>query len=270
MAEVAPTPSPTTSHASKSADLRGKQASKPIPQHIPPIPTIRPTGPQIPPSKSNALPPIVIAPCAEGQTPERLDTGARIKPDEGTSGESTLEVRNGTSLDAAVRLVDNSTNKTSRFVYIRATNDYTITGIEPGTYSLRFATGSEWVTSCREFQRDEDIKEFEKQLVFNRDVSIVYEGDQRIERWRSTKVSATLNAVPLGNAPTRKIDRKQFLEGHTGPNTAGDVRAAPAERPTPHRGRGAGKRNLHLAAPADSWCLSPGKSGRAIVPGALR
>jgi hypothetical protein len=178
--------------------------SSPAPQPIPIIP-------EIPQRKFKPGPPIaliapvpdipLVPPCAEGQSPERLETGKKIVPDEGTSGRSVLEITNGTNFDAAVRLVDNSTNGTSRFVYIRAMNDYTIEGVEPGTYSLLFATGSDWIATCADFQRDEDIREFEQPLVF----------EQNEEHVTHYKVS--LHRVLHGNARTKKIDRKRFLEG---------------------------------------------------------
>jgi len=136
-----------------------------------------------------------------GHTPERPYTGVRIEPDEGTFGNSKLEITNGLSVDAAARLLDNSTNRTSRFVYIRARDVYAIEGIEPGTYSLLFLSGSDWVAACGEFQRNEDIQEYEQPLEIEENAEY------------RTGYKATLNPVPYGNARTKKIDRRRFFQG---------------------------------------------------------
>jgi hypothetical protein len=117
------------------------------------------------PATNGAAHPIPIPPCAQGQQAERLHTGARIEPDGEASGLSELSVSNGTRSDAAVRLVDGSSGDTARFVYIEAGHLYTLTGIQPGTYTLRFILGREWVPACRDFLEAE-YSEFESALVF--------------------------------------------------------------------------------------------------------
>jgi len=146
-------------------------------------------------------PKLILPPCAVGQTPERPETGYRIADDEGTSGESTLEITNGRSVDAVVRLVNVATSRTSRLVYVRGKDAYTIDGIEPNTYSLIFAAGTDWVSACADFERDEDIQEFLKPLIF-----------EETEEDR-TRYKVTLHTVLHGNARTKKVDRKRFLEG---------------------------------------------------------
>jgi hypothetical protein len=134
-----------------------------------------------------------------GQTPERPETGAAIEPDVGNSGDSSLEVNNGTNLDAAIRLVETSTNTTSRFVYIRAHKVYTIEGIGPGTYSLRYALGRDWIDACRDFVRDESLHEFPNERTFEENYTTTWQ--------------VTLHGVLLGNVTPRNIDKKRFLEG---------------------------------------------------------
>ena len=143
--------------------------------------------------------PAPVPACAVGRKPERPATGSRIKPDEGTSGGSSLEITNGSDLDAAVRLVDNFTNRASRFVYVRAKEKQLLNAIEPGSYSLRYASGSDWTEACLDFLRDEDLEEFEEPVTFRAGY---------ISTW-----TVSLNPVPEGTAKTRKIDRKRFLEG---------------------------------------------------------
>lgn len=151
----------------------------------------------------------ITPPCAVGRTPERPNTGERIEPDVGTSGRSSLEISNGLSVDAAVRLVDSSTNTTSRFVYVRAHDNLKIGGIQPSTYYLRFASGLDWIPACADFLRDENINEFEETFPFQQET--VKDGDYYKTTW--TKVSASLNPVLEGTVSARKIDRERFLQG---------------------------------------------------------
>jgi hypothetical protein len=151
----------------------------------------------------------IIPSCAEGRTPERPYTGERIEPDVGTSGRSTLEISNGLSVDAAVRLVDTSSNRTSRFVYIRAHDMCKIEGIEASVYWLRYVSGLDWIPNCVDFLQEESIDEFEKPFPFHQET--FQEGNYLKDTW--TEATASLNPVPEGTAKTRKIDRKRFLEG---------------------------------------------------------
>jgi hypothetical protein len=173
-----------------------------IPGQLPQL-TFPPAGPSLPP-------PLIVTPkCAEGQTPVRLRTGERIEPDEETSGDSTLKVMNGLNVDAVVRLIDASTDTTSRFVYVRANEDYMIEGIKPGTYDLLYETGSDWISNCGEFQREEEIDEFEESHTFQQ--RVFEEGGYEHHTWTEARVS--LNPVFRGTARTRKIDRKRFFQG---------------------------------------------------------
>ena len=141
----------------------------------------------------------VLPPCAQGREPLRPRTGERIEPDDGISGESNIQVTNVGSLDAAVRLVDNVTGRTLRFVYVQAGHSFAIARIEAGTYSVRVQFGRDWISECHQFMRDTAYSEYAQPLVFL---------DDRIRFY-----TVTLNPVPAGNAVTRKIDRKRFFEG---------------------------------------------------------
>lgn len=157
------------------------------------------------PTTNQADQQLTISPCAQGQQVERLLTGARIEPDGEASGLSELSVSNGTRSDAAVRLVNGSSGNTARFVYIEAGHQYTLTGIEPGSYTLRFISGKEWVPACRDFL-DAEYFEFESPLVFK---NVIIDNDK--EEYDTIRV--TLNPVPRGNVRKRAIDRKRFFEG---------------------------------------------------------
>lgn len=157
------------------------------------------------PPKDDADQLAIVPPCAQGQQAVRLPTGTRIEPDGEASGPSELSVSNGTTSDAAVRLVKRDSGNTARFVYIAAGDNYTLTGIEPGTYGLLFVSGMKWVPECRDFL-DAEYFEFESALVF-KDV-VLGSGEENYNT-----MHVTLNPVPLGTARTRRIDRKHFFEG---------------------------------------------------------
>jgi hypothetical protein len=165
--------------------------------------------PSVVPNKGEASLQDVIPPCAHAQPVERLSTGQKIEDGERKDGNSTLMVRNGTREDAAVRLVDSVTGRTTRFVYVRAGAEYKVLGIEPGTYRLDFATGSDWVTACRDFIHDTSYSEFERDLVFKFSST---ENEEEITTW-TTRGEVTLNPIVGGNAKIRRVDRKRFLEG---------------------------------------------------------
>ena len=115
-----------------------------------PQPSLNPFETVTPPSKDASAQPAGVPLCAQGQKAVRLPTGTRIEPDVEVSGPSELTVSNGTRSDAAVRLVNMDSGNTARFVYIAAGDDFTLTGIEPGTYGLRFVSGKQWVPACRD------------------------------------------------------------------------------------------------------------------------
>jgi len=153
--------------------------------------------------------PVRLPPCAQGQPVERLFTGQRIEDDDHTDGTSTLLVTNGTGYDAAVRLVNSLSGRTTRFVYVQAADAYKLSDIEPGSYRLIFMTGADWVVACRGFLRAPSYSEFEGELVFKFSST---QDEDAVTTW-TTHGEVTLNPVIGGNAKLRKIDRKRFFEG---------------------------------------------------------
>ena len=182
-----------------------------------------PTGPNQPADASRSPSEVAVPkpaqmgrpPCAEGHQPERLSTGARVKKDRGVSGLGRLKIKNGTDYDAAVRVVADASGVTARFVYIRAGEECTLDGIEPGAYQIRWASGNDWVRACRRFLREAGYSEADRALSFS--VKVDSEGREI----SATGHSITLNPVPYGNLGKRGIDRERFLAGdehlHTEP-----------------------------------------------------
>ena len=164
-----------------------------------------------PPLQPLNLKPIPYAklfpPCALGHQPERLVTGERIEDDEGVSGRSELKISNGTSHDAAVRVVDNATSRTARFFYMQVGDEYILEGIEQGAYQIRWASGFDWVPACKDFLREAGYSEAARPLWFK------VELDDYGREISATRHNVTLYVVPGGNLGKRAIDRKRFLEG---------------------------------------------------------
>lgn len=163
-----------------------------------------------PPAVPSPSPPMVVTPkCAEGQEPETHATGDTIEPGDGTTGESKLLVKNGLNTDAVVRLAEVATKKTTRFVYIWAHDQYAITGIEPGTYTVGFIEGEDWIANCMFFLHELQVKEFKETCEFG----ITREKVEGGVRTTVKDCEVSLNPVPFGNARTENIDMKQFFDG---------------------------------------------------------
>ena len=166
------------------------------------------------PSSSQGIPsaPVQIQipaapPCAEGRQPQRPYTGARIKPDEGTSGFCGLKISNGTDGDAAIRLLWSGTGRTARFAYIRSGETYAFTTLEPGSYELRWDTGHEWISECLMFLQDNSYSTFGRPLKFS------IESNAEAQTMGCDGHKLTLYAVPGGNIDKVRISREKFLEG---------------------------------------------------------
>jgi hypothetical protein len=131
----------------------------------------------------------------------RPENGESINPgpDEGTDGESSIKVINGSSVDAVLRLVNTETGRTARLIYIWVGNSISVEGIETGTYWVRFQSGKKWLPGPLDFGCDADYSEFEEPFSFPED--------------RVREYTITLNPVVGGTARTRRIDRRKFFEG---------------------------------------------------------
>src|SRR5258708_2228630 len=73
-----------------------------------------------------------------------LKNGTRLSKDIGTHGKGILVLRNGNGDDAVVRVIEQHSDTTVRWVYIAAHSDLKLTHIEPGSYLLLFSTGIDW------------------------------------------------------------------------------------------------------------------------------
>jgi hypothetical protein len=128
--------------------------------------------------------------------------GAELAKPGGTKGYAELQVSNGTSYDAAVKLVDRATNKTRRFVYVRAHSEVTVGKIGECKCILKFSSGELWVQAQRRFQLNPAFFRFDESLVFKR----TSHGGK--EFWNSYRV--TLHPVAGGTAQTTTMTESEF------------------------------------------------------------
>ena len=117
-------------------------------------------------------------------------------------GHGSLRISNGTSSDAIAKLVDTSTNKTCRLVYIQASTVGTISSIGSGNYTLKFSLGSEYAKDSGKFLYSQSFSKFDEILDFS--VSRTNDGI----RWMDYEV--TLNPVVGGTARTSSISAADF------------------------------------------------------------
>jgi DNA-directed RNA polymerase subunit RPC12/RpoP len=83
---------------------------------------------------------------------ESLPTGTAFCGAPETPGEGVLEIDNGTSEDAAVRLYDASTGETTRCPFVKAHDFIRVTSIPEGTYGLKYASGLDWQVDALTFR----------------------------------------------------------------------------------------------------------------------
>lgn len=150
-------------------------------------PTSRPTPTPVPPTATPTAVPVQLL---NGQ--ELLKVGPL--------GLSTLAVTNGTTQDALVKLVTAGAKSTVRTVYVVRQSDWTIKGIAPGSYLLRFAVGNDWDPVLLRFQKNISFSAFEDPFDF------VVTGGQY------TTWEVTLNPVAGGTAQIDKIDPATFYQ----------------------------------------------------------
>lgn len=159
---------------------------------------------QQPPNEIDTSPQTESTTTSPTPTPEtvRYATGTNLIRPEKTGGRSSLRISNGTSSDAIAKLVDSSTGKTSRLIYIQAGSVATIKDIGSGYYMLKFSLGSGYVKETGKFLNSQSFAKFDDTLDCT--VSKMNDG----VRWTDHEV--TLNPVPGGTARTSTISATEF------------------------------------------------------------
>lgn len=122
------------------------------------------------------------------------------------NGLGELKIKNGTSFDAIVKLINTATNKSVFTFYIKANNVYNINKVEDGYYKLFFNLGNDWDTEIKAFSVNSSYKVFEDLFDFT---TREYVESDNIRTQYST-FEVTLNPVIGGQAETENVSAVEF------------------------------------------------------------
>jgi len=122
------------------------------------------------------------------------------------NGLGKLQIKNGTSLDAIVKLVNTTINKSVFTVYIKANSTYTIDKVKDGNYKLFFNLGNNWDTELKAFVINSSYKVFKD--LFDFTTREYEEGDYIRTKYSTFEV--TLNPVIGGTAETENVNVAEF------------------------------------------------------------
>jgi len=129
--------------------------------------------------------------------PRSLPTGTTIKKIGALNGQGDLRIDNGQDVDAVAIL--NETNGSAMIaVYIQSGHQFTITGIEDGTYELFFQLGEDWDSEQTAFTRRRNLARFEDAFEFRT-------AGSSYSAWQ-----VTLHPVQGGTAGTGSVSEDQF------------------------------------------------------------
>jgi hypothetical protein len=119
-------------------------------------------------------------------------------------GPGSLQVANGNSQDAYLKLVDSS--KLVAAFYVKSNSTFTLKRIPDGVYQLLFVSGDDWDAKTKTFTRNASFTKFDRDLEFV--TSRQTKGTRIYTRY--TRFRVTLNPVIDGTAKTSEIDEREF------------------------------------------------------------
>lgn len=119
-----------------------------------------------------------------------------------TQGNGELTIENDTNSDAVVNVILPSKDLLIRSVYIKANSQWTIKKLNPGSYRVIFATGTDWDNKAHDFTQNASYTEFGKSLEF------MERTDDMVTHFTTHRIS--LQPVSWGNIPKIDIDRARF------------------------------------------------------------
>lgn len=127
-----------------------------------------------------------------------IPNGFEIIPLQDSSGHGTLKITNGTTEDAAVKVIDNSSRKVRRFVYVQSNHEVLLERISPCSCSIRFTLGKDWDQTLRKFLQNPSFFQFKNPFDF------------RETKTAFRNYEITLHPVPNGNARTTPLSDRDF------------------------------------------------------------
>jgi hypothetical protein len=107
-------------------------------------------------------------PTVRNDPPFALPSGANIIPPQGPRGDNRMTIINSGYADIALKIVSSSSQKTRRFVYVRANSTAVITGLAREVCLLRWETGTDWDVNTRRFLYSRAVYQFDKDFDLRR------------------------------------------------------------------------------------------------------
>jgi hypothetical protein len=123
------------------------------------------------------------------------------------TGYGQLEIKNGTSDDAVIKLVNLSIKKSVMTVYVRRNSELNINGIIDGNYSLFFDLGRGYDEKQNIFIENNSPSKFDELLNYN--TSSYNTSDGVTTNYHTFRV--TLNPVLGGTARTSDVPLREFM-----------------------------------------------------------
>jgi hypothetical protein len=145
------------------------------------------------------------APPASRRAAVHLPNGTRLAEDDTSSGSGILILKNGNDEDAVVRVIEQSTQRTCRWVYVSAERSVTLSSVDSGEYLLVFTTGTDWDDEETRFRQHATYQKMDRGIKFKEETT---EAGTHYERH-----TVTLNPDPRGNIGIRQISEAEFTRG---------------------------------------------------------
>lgn len=117
-----------------------------------------------------------------------------------------LEIRNGTSGDAIIKIRNADTNQLVTAFFVAQNNNASVSGIPDGNYYFQYAFGAPLAEDCKSFVTITSANRFPDQESFVTERIETADGT----RLRSVRVAYTLYPVPEGNIHPTPINAEEF------------------------------------------------------------
>jgi hypothetical protein len=121
-------------------------------------------------------------------------------------GGGSLNVSNGTSHDAYIKLVDPKSRTLVAAFYVKSNSSFMLKQIPDGVYQVLFVSGTDWDSEKQSFTRSASFSRFDRALNF----VTTQRNDSQGVYTRYTVFKLTLHPVAHGNARTSRVNAKEF------------------------------------------------------------
>lgn len=115
----------------------------------------------------------------------------------------------GNGCDVAVKIIDNKTNKCIRYVFIKENSECNIQQIPQGTYYLKIAYGTQWMSKS-----SDSFKEgrFTRSVLYEKSLDEFDFGLKNSETEVSYKLSINISSSEFNKIKTKEISEQEFFE----------------------------------------------------------